>query len=259
MTPDHERIEELLSVRALGGLEPADERELEQVRSAHGPDCAECARLERETLEVAALLAFSLAPVPVDAGMAERILATDAVTIVPDAPLVTPGPPVGGVAGPTPPSDELSTRRESRSARTWTAVVGVAAVVVAIAVFAATIVGGPVDVTRADLSGRVVRFDTPDGSGGASLAMAYTPGARGAVFWGHGLDDPGEGRTYEIWMIDDGTPIPGGCATPVDGRLALFVDAPIGTTEVMAVTVEPTACPAAPTSDPVLIADLTTA
>jgi hypothetical protein len=257
MTPDHERIEELLSVRALDGLEPADERELAQARAAHGPDCAECARLERETLEVAALLAFSLAPVPVDAAMAERILATDA--IVPEAPVVeAPAPAIGGVAGPTQSSDELSARRDSRSARTWAALLGAAAIVVAIAVFAATVVRAPVEVTRADLSGRVVRFDTPDGSDGAALAMAYTPGARGAVFWGHGLDDPGEGRTYEIWMIDDGTPIAGGCATPVDGRLALFVDAPIGTTEVMAVTVEPAACPAAPTSDPVLIANLTT-
>jgi hypothetical protein len=86
--------------------------------------------------------------------------------------------------------------------------------------------------------------------------MAYTPGESGAVFWGEGLPDPGEGQTFEIWMIDDGTPIPGGCAAPVDGRIALFVDAEIGTTDTMAVTVEPTDCPAEPTTDPVLLAPL---
>jgi hypothetical protein len=259
MTPDHERIEELLSVRALDGLEPADERELAQARAAHGPDCAECARLERETLEVAALLAFSLAPVPVDAGMAERILATHAVTIVPDEPVVeapAPAPAaIGGVTGPTDPIDELSARRDSRSARTWAAVLGVAAVVVSIAVFTATVVRAPVEVTRADLSGRIVHFD---GGVDGTLTMAYTPGTSGAVFWGHGLPDPGEGQTFEIWMIDDGVAVPGGCTSPVDGRIALFVDAEIGTTDLMAVTVEPTACPPEPTTDPVLTADLTT-
>jgi hypothetical protein len=78
----------------------------------------------------------------------------------------------------------------------------------------------------------------------------------GAAFWGHGLPDPGEGMTYEIWMIDDGTPIPGGCVTPVDGRIAVFVNADVGTTEQMAVTVEPSACPPTPSGEPVLTAPL---
>jgi len=245
MMRDHERIEELLAAEALGGLDAADERELRTAREEHG-DCAECADLERELHEVAGLLAFSLPPASVDRAMVDHIVGDDgAVMVLPDAP-------------PVEPSDDLSVRRARRDGRrsgVWTAVVGVAAAIVAAIVLTTTVARGPVEVTRADVAGRVVRFE---GGVDGSLAMAFTPGERGAVFWGHGLPDPGEGQTYEIWMIDDGTPIAGGCTTPVDGRIALFVDAEIGTTEQMAVTVEPTDCPDAPTSDPVLTADLVT-
>jgi hypothetical protein len=252
MTRDHERIEELLAGQALGGLDPADEHALRDARAEHG-DCDECARLERESHEVAALLAFSLTPTAVDPAIADRILAEDGnVTVLRDV------PPPPAASTPASDSDDLGerrTRRDGRTARAWTAVVGVAAVVVAAAVFTATVVRAPVEVTRADLSGRIVHFD---GGVDGTLSMAYTPGTSGAVFWGHGLPDPGEGQTYEIWMIDDGVAIPGGCTSPVDGRIALFVDAEIGTTDLMAVTVEPTTCPPEPTTDPVFTADLTT-
>jgi hypothetical protein len=99
-----------------------------------------------------------------------------------------------------------------------------------------------------------VRFE---GAVDGTLAMAYTPGETGAVFIGSGLPDPGEGRVYEIWMIAEGEAVSGGCVVPADGVVALHVDANIGTTDTMAVTAESADCPAAPTSDPVLLADLT--
>ena len=42
---DHSEIEELLAVRALGGLEPDEERALERAMAEHGPDCEVCRRL----------------------------------------------------------------------------------------------------------------------------------------------------------------------------------------------------------------------
>jgi hypothetical protein len=96
---------------------------------------------------------------------------------------------------------------------------------------------------------RVVTFD---GEGDAELAMAYVPGQSGAVFWGDDLPDPGAGQTYEIWMIQGETPVSGGCVTPTDGRVALFVDANVSEAELMAVTLEPEVCPDAPTGDVVL-------
>jgi Anti-sigma-K factor rskA len=159
-----------------------------------------------------------------------------------------------GAAPAAPPApDQLADRRGSRHARAWTALVAVAAAFV-------LVVGGVVlttdrtqPVAGTNWAQEVVHFD---GAAGGTLAMAFVPGTPGAAFWGNDLPDPGEGMTYEIWMIDDGTPIPGGCVTPVDGRIAVFVNADVGTTEQMAVTVEPTDCPATPTSAPVLTAPL---
>ena len=58
-------------------------------------------------------------------------------------------------------------------------------------------------------------------------------------------------------MIEDDEATPGGCVAPTNGVIAMRVDANIGTTDTMAVTAEPSDCPAAPTSLPVLLADLT--
>ncbi len=99
---------------------------------------------------------------------------------------------------------------------------------------------------------RFVRFEGEAGT----LALAYEPGRPGVVLFGSGLPDPGDGRAYEIWMIEDGRAVSGGCVRPKEGRILTFVDANIGSTEQMAVTVEPASCPEAPTTDPVLTASL---
>jgi hypothetical protein len=246
MMRDHDLIEELLAARALDALDADDARTLETALADHPLACAECARLDLELGEVAGLLAASLTPAPVDTTIVDGVLALDRGT-------TTPARETGEPAATV---DDLAERRARRRTRAWTSVVGIAAAIVALVVLTTTVVRGPIEVTTADVAGRVVTFDG-DVDGG--LAMAYTPGEPGAVFWGHGLPDPGEARTYEIWMIDDGTPLSGGCAVPVDGRIALFVDAEIGTTDLMAVTVEASECPSEPTTDPVLTAELTTA
>lgn len=226
---DHAPLEELLAVRALDALDGDDAARLDASLREHG-DCADCRGLEAEFAGTAALLATSLAPVAVDPAMADRIL------------------------GAAPPArDQLAERRGSQRSRGWAALVAIAAAFV-------LVVGGVVlttdrtqPVVGTNWAQAVVRFE---GTAGGTLAMAFVPGTAGAAFWGSDLPDPGEGMTYEIWMIDDGTPIPGGCVTPVDGRIAVFVNADVGTTEQMAVTVEPADCPATPTSDPVLTAPL---
>jgi hypothetical protein len=49
----------------------------------------------------------------------------------------------------------------------------------------------------------------------------------------------------------------GACLTPSDdGSIAAFVDADLGSTTTMAVTVEPESCPSRPSTDPILTADL---
>jgi hypothetical protein len=235
---DHERIEELLAVRALDGLEPVELEELQTVRAEHG-ECERCAGIELGFEEVAGRLAFALPPVRLAAGGADAVLAMARATEPPTAV----------------PTDELTIRRERKGGRGWRALVAVAAALLLVAVAGTVVTRTAADVdVQAAWGQQVVTFDGVDG---AELAMAYTPGEPGVLFWGQDLADPGQDKVYEIWMIDDGTPIKGGCVSPRDGTVVAWVDANVGTTEMMAVTVEPASCPEAPTSDPVLTADLT--
>lgn len=235
MTRDHATIAELLAVQALGGLDGDDVERLDTERAAHG-DCDECRRLEAEFTETAGRLAFSLDPEPVDASIADRILGAEPA----DADTET------GTAEP------FRTRRRGRG---WVAAVAVAATLAMVLVTATMLRPGTTEVTAASPSQQIVRFDS---EGEASLVMAYTPGSRGAVFWGEGMPDPGAERVYEIWMIQDGEPIGGGCVRPTDGMIAVSVDADVGTSQQMAVTVEDASCPAAPTTTPVMTAELPT-
>lgn len=219
MNRDHSVIDELLAVRALGGLDGDDVELLARELRDHG-DCEECRRIEAAHREVAGMLPAALHPRPVDPSIVDRILAT----------------PRTGAVG-----DELAGRRDARLAR-WQAAFGVAA---AVALVLAVMLGVRSTGGRLPLS-TVVRFE----GGRGELAMGYAPGERGLVLLGTGLPDPGAGKVYELWLIDDGTPVRGACLTPTDGSLATFVDADVGSAELMAVTVEDPACPDAPTTEP---------
>lgn len=242
---NHERIEELVALRALGALEAADHAALEAALAEHGPECADCRRLTAEYEETAARLAFSLDPVPLRRGMADEILAA-------------PREPVGH------PSERASVRaiERPRSLRRWQRVLAAAAALVLFGggwVLGSLTSGGPSEeaegLVRALSEGAsVVRFEGARGD----LAIAYRPGRSGVYVLGANLPTPPEGRAYELWMIQGEEVLPGPCLRPeADGRLLAFVDAELGTTDAMAVTVEPDACPAVSTGgDPLFTADL---
>jgi hypothetical protein len=241
MMRDHTLIEELLSVRALDGLDGDDLALLDDRRREHG-DCVECLRLEAGFNEVAGLLGLSLGPVPVDLGMADEIMSRAG-----SAPAS-----VVGIA-PAPPGDGLAPRRARR--RRLVAVIAAAAA--ALVAITAVVVIRPERTTpslRVSSDQRIVRFS---GAAGASLAMAYTPGEPGVVMWGSGLPDPGPGKVYELWTIRGGTPTSAGCAEPADGQIGVGLPASPVAGDLMAVTVESTACPSAPTTTPILTAQLT--
>jgi Anti-sigma-K factor rskA len=230
MTREHALIDELMAIRALDGLDDDDATRLERELAAHG-DCEECRRLEAEHAEVAGMLALALDPRPVDQDVADRILAE---TRRPSA-----------AAAPV---DEVSARRDARL-RLWQAAFGVAAAVaLVLAVVLATRPDGGLGVP----DGRIVPFEGAPGE----LALAYTPGERGVLVWGTGLPDLGERRVYELWLIDDGDAVRGACLAPTEGALAAYVDVDLSSAELMAVTVESTGCPAAPTTDPLFTAEL---
>jgi hypothetical protein len=242
MIRDHAKIEELLAVRAMGGLDGDDVETLERELAAHG-DCAECRSLEAAFDETAGRLAFALDPEPVSEAIVDRILA------------MAPGEDaarMGEAAGRT---DEVGERRGRQTGRRWRTAVAIAAafllIVVAGAIVTAPRTAGIGGVTA---SQTFVRFD-----GDGDLAMAFVPGQPGAAFIGTGLPDPGPGNLYEIWMIRGETPISGGCVSPSEGSLAAFIGADVSQAELMAVTIEPASCPSQPTSVPFSTARLPSA
>jgi len=88
--------------------------------------------------------------------------------------------------------------------------------------------------------------------------MAYQPGEPGVFLFGSEFEPLPVSQTYEVWMIEDGTPVPATCFRPLpDGSVFTFVEAELGTTQTMAVTVEAETCPNEPTTEPILTADLT--
>ena len=250
MMAEHERLEELIVARALGGLDPEDERAYERERAEHGPDCAECRRLEAEYGDVAGRLAFALEPEPVSRDLEDRtvVLAT--------------GERTDAVAILEPEGDEVSERRAMRERRPSGVILR--PLVAVAAAFVLFVGGWAIGSSMSDgdeggvpADARVVAFEGTQPDVG-TLSVAYTPGEPGVYVLGSGLPQPADGEVYELWMIQDGEPVSGACVVPeADGSLFAFADAELGTTEAMAVTVESSSCPAAPTSEPVFTAAIT--
>jgi anti-sigma-K factor RskA len=225
---DHSAIEELLAVRALGGLEPDDERELRAAMDEHGPDCVECRRLEDEFESTAGLLGFALEPVPVDPAIGDRIVARS-----------QPRTPVAAAPEPT-------------ARRRWAAMVIAAAVILVVVASVAVSRPRTQSITSATFASQVTFFQ----GGQGQVVMAYSPGEPGALIVGKDLPSPGAGRIYEVWAITGTTPVSAGCVAPTDGRLTTFTDLDVSTSDLMAITVESTSCPSAPTTQPVYTAAL---
>lgn len=234
---DHALIEELTAARALGGLDPEEAATLEAEMASHGPDCAECRRLEADADEVAGRLAFAVDPVALPEGFEDRVLATatrEATGTAETAPRVLP-------------------RRKPTSLGWLRPLVAAAA---ALALFVGGWAAGDLfedDAVVPD-GARVVTFE---GQAPGSLSVAYAPGTTGVYVLASDLETPPAGRVYELWMISDGTPVSGSCFRPAaDGSVFRLVDADVGTTDTMAVTLEPSECSTRPTSDPILTAPI---
>ena len=137
MTLDHSRIEELMAVEALGGLDGEDRDLLERKRAEHG-DCAECRAIEDGFAETAGRLGFALSPLPVDDSIVDAI-----------------------VSGPhdrlDATRDELAGRRE-RPGHGWRTLAAAAAVVAVLLLALATLRPSTTAVTEASPTQRFVTF-----------------------------------------------------------------------------------------------------
>jgi Anti-sigma-K factor rskA len=238
---DHTRIEELTSARALGALEPEEATALEAEMASHGPDCAECRRLTAEAGEVAGRLAFAVDPVPLPEGFEDRVVAAATAER----------------ATLRPPSEPARRLPSGPGGMRLRPLVAIAASIVLFAAgwLASDLLGE--DAGEIPPGTRVVALQ---GEGDGRMVVAYTPGEPGVYLVGSDLETPPGDEVYELWMIQDGTPTPGTCFRPAeDGSLFSFVDAEVGSTDTMAVTVEPSECSTQPTSEPILIAEIPSA
>ena len=234
MTRDHELIEELIAVRSLGGLEPADEQRLREAMASHGPDCEECRRLEADYADVAGGIGFALDPVAVRPGFAEetfeRALGADA-----------------------PPYEPRAERGRRRSV--LRPVLGIAAAFVLFA--AGWIVGVMLTEEPALTEATTISFQGE--ADGGTISAAFRPGDQGLFLLGFDLPQLPEDQVYELWVFEGETPVSALCAKPsANGSMFEFVDASLEGVGLMAVTVESTSCPDAPTSDAVFTAEVPT-
>jgi Anti-sigma-K factor rskA len=235
MTREHDLIEELVAVRALGGLEPADAERLRAEMASHGPDCEQCRALEADYADVAGGLAFALEPVAVRPGFAQETF---------DRAL--------GGGGPAP--VDLGAERERRR-DVLRPLLGIAA---AFVLFVGGWVVG-VSVTEDEPALTEATTVSFEGEGGGAISAAYRPGEPGMFLLGDDLPALPENRVYELWVFEGETPVSALCARPSeDGSLFEFVDTSLEGVGLMAVTVEPASCPDAPTTDPIFTAEVAT-
>ena len=232
---NHTLIEELLAARALGGLDDADADALAEAQAAHDPDCRECRRLEREFGEVAASLAMELEPAPLREGFEEEVLAAARAT----------GPQRAVVDGQPRP----------RWMRGVAAVAAAAALVLGGFALGAALSNDEGPSAKFLAGAQIVRLQ---GDAPGTVAVFYRPGEPRAYIIGSQVPDAPTGDVYALWLITGETPVSAGCYTPDGGQVVGSFDEQVDQADLVAVTVESSSCPTAPTSTPILTAEIST-
>ncbi|MEP7112167.1 MAG: anti-sigma factor, partial [Ilumatobacteraceae bacterium] len=173
-------------------LDAVDERERAEFE-AHYPSCAVC-RPElagfRETLSQIASVVAIAPPDSLKAKIIAEISATRQLSpLLPDA-----------VA-------DLATHRQKRQRMMRTLSVAAALIVFAVGAF---VVGRRSSSDNDYTTAAADVFDRPDartttlkGTGTGSFKVVWSPSSKKAVVLGDGLADPGPGKAYELWLVDD--------------------------------------------------------
>ncbi|HEY3544825.1 MAG TPA: anti-sigma factor [Propionicimonas sp.] len=255
MSSDDERssVRDLLAAYAMDAVDDVERRAVERLVASDPSAAQELASLR----EVTAMLGAAVSSPPPDAVRA-AVLAGVATT-----------PQVAGRATPsTPPASARardrsatgSRRASSRLTRLTRLTVGIAAAV-AVAVAVPSVVAWRehdravqaearaqlIGAVLAEPGAQVLRGDVV--GGGEAVAVL---GAERAVLLADGLASVPEGRTYQLWAMRDGVPVPAGLLEVTDGRLeALAAEYRSG--DGLALSVEPAGGSKQPSTDPVVV------
>ena len=213
---------------------------------------------------LAAITRTAQVPAP-DAAHAPAAPAPDAVPAPAAAPRAdstpppVPAPTTAATAAPGAPVPITSARsaRAPRRSTTWLAVAATAlgaAVVPSVLALQQAQRGDRAEQQAqavaellADPDATVVRAEVV----GGGTAVGVLTDER-ALFTATGLEEPGAGREYQLWVLRDGEALPAGVMPDDEGSVRAVTDDYQGG-DALAVTIEPAAGSTAPTTDPVVV------
>ena len=240
-------LHSLAAPAALDALSSEEAAEFER----HLADCESCTLEVQEMRETIAVLAASTAAEP-PAAMRDRVLI--GIGTLPQATDSTSGSAVV----------DLSERRGRGSpVNRWLAGIAAAGVLVAGALGVSTyqanqradeaqIAADQMSAVLSDPNAVIKRADI-EGGGAGTLVMSPTDGR--AVFMTADLPDPASDQTYQLWAIDEAGATSVGLMQPDAGDASELVALPSGST-AFGVTVEPSGGSDQPTTDPILVLEL---
>jgi anti-sigma-K factor RskA len=234
MERTHEELRELIAPYVLGAV---DEDEAADIRS-HVLSCEECMAAAENLSAAASALAVSVDPMPLpsgfEAGVVDRIHAESE-------------------------PDRAPVRRPSRW-RIFAPALGAAALVVAIAVLAVSLVNARDELSQErEVIASLLQSDEGTRLEGEGTArMVPTDG--GGVFAAAGLDEAPDDHIYQVWLMDEACaagefcePVSAGTFDVEDGVGLLEVDRPVEDFAAFAVTLEEgDGSDRGPTTDPIL-------
>lgn len=100
---------------------------------------------------------------------------------------------------------------------------------------------------------KVAAGELPDGASGT---VVVSRSADRAAFFASGLPEAPEGKTYQLWLSEDGSMRPAGLFPGGGDGEAVLMEGPVGDASAMGVTVEPAGGSAQPTSEPLALMEL---
>jgi hypothetical protein len=169
------------------------------------------------------------------------------------------GPAATGSTGPGSAGTRPAGRRGARRRRPWLTAVVAAAVAFAVAV--PSTIAWRESQRAAEAQARTDRLTSllaepgaqvlaADVSTGGTAVAVVTDDA--ALVTATGLDAPGAGEVYQLWVMQEGVPVPDATTGTTDGVLEISTDA-YREGDALALTVEPEGGSAAPTTEPVVV------
>jgi anti-sigma-K factor RskA len=215
----HAELRSLLGAYALGSVVAEEEAAVR----AHLRTCDECRAEADSFAAVVPGLALAVGEEPLPAGFTDRVMSR--------------------VAAPRAPAR-----------RRWGILPAVAAgaAVIAIVVLTALVVDLRSDLNLQREVAQGLLSDEARTMSGAGAEAAVVPTDDGSVFVARGLEAAPEGRTYQLWFIDEGGPESGGTFEVEDGFATLASDRSLEGVVAVAVTLEPAGGSRRPTTTPLM-------